>query len=115
MSSAPVTAVTVNYNAGPLLQGLVESLAGQPGLLRTVVVDNDSSDASLDFLAAAPHPALTLVRNPVNRGFGAACNQGAASAAGRYLLFINPDCRMQANALGRLSALLDANPELGMV
>jgi GT2 family glycosyltransferase len=115
MSAAPVTAVTVNYNAGPLLQGLVESLASQPGLLRTVVVDNASIDRSLDFLTAAPHPQVTLARNPVNRGFAAACNQGAASATGRYLLFINPDCRMPAGTLARLSALLDERPGVGML
>ncbi len=113
--TAGVTAVTVNYNTGALLRGLVESLLGQPGLLRMVVVDNASADHSLDFLAAAPHPEVTLARNPVNRGFGAACNQGAASAAGRYLLFINPDCRMPAGGLARLTALLERHPEVGAV
>jgi len=115
VTTTGVTAITVNYNAGPLLQGLVESLAGQQGLLRTVVVDNASHDGSLDFLAAGPHPQVTLVRNPANRGFGAACNQGAASAAGRYLLFINPDCRMPAGALARMVALMEAHPEAGVL
>ena len=114
MSAAAVTAVTVNYNAGPLLRGLVDSLAGQAGLVRTVVVDNASTDGSLAFLDA-PHPGVSVVRNPANRGFGAACNQGAAAASGRYLLFINPDCRMPAGALARLTAVLEAHPQVGMV
>jgi len=115
VSAAAVTAVTVNYNAGPLLRGLVESLAGQAGLVRTVVVDNASADGSLAFLESGVHPGVVLARNPVNRGFGAACNQGAASATGRYLLFINPDCRMPAGALERLVAVLEAHPETGML
>jgi hypothetical protein len=114
VSAAAVTAVTVNYNAGPLLRGLVESLAGQAGLVRTVVVDNASSDGSLDFLDAA-HPGVTVVRNPANRGFGTACNQGAAAASGRYLLFINPDCRMPAGALQRMVSVLEAEPQAGML
>jgi GT2 family glycosyltransferase len=114
VSAAAVTAITVNYNAGPLLQGLVESLAGQAGLVRTVVVDNASTDGSLGFLDAA-HPGVTVVRNPSNRGFGAACNQGAAAASGRYLLFINPDCRMPDGALKRLVSVLESRPEAGML
>ncbi|HEY4126610.1 MAG TPA: glycosyltransferase family 2 protein [Gammaproteobacteria bacterium] len=114
MSAAAVTAVTVNYNAGPLLRGLVESLVGQAGLVRVVVVDNASSDDSLAFLDTA-HPGVTVVRNPANRGFGTACNQGAAAASGRYLLFINPDCRVPAGALQRMVAVLEAHPEAGML
>ena len=115
MSAAAVTAITVNYNAGLLLRGLLDSLAGQAGLVRSVVVDNASQDGSLAFLDTAPHPGVTAVRNPVNRGFGPACNQGAAAASGRYLLFINPDCRMPEGALARLVAVLEANPDVGMV
>jgi hypothetical protein len=114
VSAAAVTAVTVNYNAGPLLRGLVESLVGQAGLVRVVVVDNASSDDSLAFLDTA-HPGVTVVRNPANRGFGTACNQGAAAASGRYLLFINPDCRVPAGALQRMVAVLEAHPEAGML
>jgi GT2 family glycosyltransferase len=114
VSAAAVTAVTVNYNAGPLLRGLVESLAGQTGLVRIVVVDNASTDGSLAFLDAA-HPGVTVVRNPSNRGFGAACNQGAAAASGRYLLFINPDCRMPTGALKRMVAVLESQPVVGML
>ncbi len=114
MSAAAVTAIIVNYNAGPLLRGLVESLSGQTGLVRTLVVDNASTDGSLGFQDAA-HPRVTVVRNPSNRGFGAACNQGAAAASGRYLLFINPDCRMPDGALRRLVSVLESRPEAGML
>ena len=114
MPRTAVTAVTVNYNAGPLLQGLVESLLADEGVARLVVVDNASRDASLGF-AALSDPRVSLIRNHENRGFGAACNQGAALAEGEYLLFINPDCRLPAGALKRLTALLDARRDAAML
>lgn len=112
MSAGEVSAVTVNYNTGPLLEGLLASLIDQPGLDGVVVVDNASHDASLTFLDS--YRGVRLVRNDTNRGFGAACNQGAALAQCRYLLFINPDCRMAAGSVQRLAALLDADPGIGM-
>ena len=115
MAEATVTAVTVNYNAGPLLAGLVQSLLAQGEIARVVVVDNGSRDGSLDFLTASPDPRVELIRNGQNRGFGPACNQGAARAVTSHLLFINPDCRMPAGALGRLTALLDSRPDAGML
>lgn len=114
MPRAAVTAVTVNYNAGPLLQGLVEALLTEEGIARVVVVDNASLDASLGF-SAFSDSRVTLISNPVNRGFGAACNQGAAAAEGEYLLFINPDCRLPSGALKRLTALLDARSDAAML
>lgn len=114
MPRAAVTAVTVNYNAGPLLQGLVESLLMVEGVARVVVVDNASRDASLGFPALSDS-RVTLIRNPVNRGFGTACNQGAAAAEGEFLLFINPDCRLPPGALGRLTVLLDARTDAAML
>lgn len=114
MSAVAVTAITVNYNAGPLLRGLVESLAGQTGLVRTVVVDNASRDGSLAFLEHATHPAVSVMRNAANRGFSAACNQGAAVAETPYLLFINPDCRPAPGALARLVDVMDHHPDVAM-
>ena len=110
-----VTAVTVNYNGGPVLRGLIGSLEKQPELARMVVVDNASRDDSLAGIAPGGDPALTLIRNGSNRGFAAACNQGAAEAKGKYLLFVNPDCRVPAGALQRLVEVLDSRPDAGMV
>ena len=48
------------------------------------------------------------LRNGENRGFGAACNQGAMIARGEYLLFLNPDAVLEgdsiAGAVGAMSS-----------
>lgn len=108
-----VSVVTVNYNAGPLLaEGVRQLLQAERDALEIIVVDNASADDSLSQL---PNDArLRVIRNADNRGFAAACNQGAALAQGEYLLFLNPDCHMDVAALDRLQDTLARHPEAGM-
>jgi GT2 family glycosyltransferase len=113
--AATVSAVIVNYNAGGILRDLAVALLSLPEVARVVVVDNASVDGSPERLADANRDRrFELLRNDVNRGFGAACNQGAARVDSPYLLFINPDCRIEADALQRLLAALRARPDAGM-
>ena len=60
---------------------------------KVVVVDNASTDSSLEGLAG-DHAELLLRRNSENLGFGAACNLGARLGQGDLLLFLNPDARL---------------------
>ncbi|WP_374602879.1 glycosyltransferase family 2 protein [Niveibacterium sp.] len=103
MTHGPLDVVIVNWNAGRQLQQCLDSLARVASLdgveLGTVaVVDNASSDGSADALVAGALP-LVVLRNPENRGFGAACNQGAAVCSSGFLLFLNPDTVLRADAL----------------
>lgn len=86
--------VIVNWNAGQQLRDCIASVgrASHDGfaLSGVVVVDNGSADDSLEGIEQLGVP-VTVVRNSINRGFAAACNQGAAQATGDYLLFLNPD------------------------
>ena len=61
---------------------------------------------SLDgLLAKLP---LKLIHNAENRGFSAACNQGAAGSTADFLLFLNPDTQLNAGCLERPAALFAA-------
>src|SRR5436305_1756817 len=75
-----VDIIIVNWNSARQLSDCLESIATtrQEGvsLQRVVVVDNASTDQSLAGLDRFPLP-LELIRNETNRGFAAACNQGA--------------------------------------
>lgn len=103
MSGLPsLHVVIVNWNSGTQLRECLRSLAaaGRRGLvLRAVtVVDNGSADGSADALHEAGLP-LRVVRNEENRGFAAACNQGARECQADYLLLLNPDTRLHAASL----------------
>ena len=111
--------VIVNWNAGDLLRRCLAALpaALDPSftLARVVVVDNASTDGSLTGLDTLPLP-LTIVRNATNRGFGAACNQGAAAGRADYLLFLNPDVYVGSRALSVPLRFLEdpAHAEIGV-
>lgn len=98
-----IDVVIVNWNAGPQLAEAVASIARYHDDLvsSVVVVDNASTDDSLARTGAITDLPfhLQVIHNAENRGFGAACNQGAALARSEYLLFLNPDTRLFMDSL----------------
>src|SRR5262249_22579785 len=55
---------------------------------------------------SAKRMSLEVVINADNRGFAAACNQGARRAKASLLLFMNPDVRVEADALETAAAYI---------
>lgn len=97
--------IIVNWNAGSQLAEVVSSIEKyHHGLvLSVIVVDNASTDDSLDrveTLQDLPFKLL-VIRNSENCGFGKACNLGAQHAKSGYLLFLNPDAALYADTLPR--------------
>ena len=103
---ASVAVVIVNYNAGPLLRKCVDSLLPCPLDIEIIVVDNASSDASLDRLQDLSQ--VCVIRSPANMGFAAACNIGVQASSAPFLLFLNPDCFFQPGTVATLSARLQS-------
>ncbi|WLW50643.1 glycosyltransferase family 2 protein [Streptomyces sp. YU58] len=101
--------VIVNWNTGRYLGECLRSIAradrSQLCVARIVVVDNASTDDSLRGLTAADIP-LEVVRNARNRGFAAACNQGAVQGCSDYVLFLNPDTRLYQDTLNVIGRFL---------
>ncbi|CAA9892262.1 Glycosyl transferase family 2 [Candidatus Methylobacter favarea] len=108
-----ISAVIVNYNAGALLHECIESLLKCPLRIEIIVVDNASSDGSLAALVDLPQ--VKIIRNIMNTGFSAGCNRGLASAHADYLLFVNPDCRVDTHAIDELLQALKSDESVGMV
>lgn len=94
-----VTAITVAFGSFGVIPEMVRSL---PAGLPLVIVDNGPDDG----LRAWAAEAGIEVRVPgANLGFGRGCNLGAEGVTTDFLLFINPDARLEP---GALDALLDA-------
>jgi N-acetylglucosaminyl-diphospho-decaprenol L-rhamnosyltransferase len=103
--------VIVNWNTGARLLECLQAIppaSPQSDLyLRLcVVVDNASQDGSADGLAGLPL-TLTLIRNTGNKGFAFAANQGAKVGQSAYILFLNPDTRLNPDSLVKALGFLD--------
>jgi len=115
--SFPSTSVLiVNYNAGGHLRACVESVLDATVVPNVIVVDNNSTDGSLDTLirSFADHPSLTVICNDKNDGFARACNTGIDRACSTYLLFLNPDCIIKKETIEQMIAVLEQDPSIGL-
>jgi GT2 family glycosyltransferase len=104
--SSRVAVVIVNLSAGALLERALEALARQTvPPARTIVVDNGSSDGSVEGLEER-FPGVEVIRKGVNAGFAAANNEGIRAAADcEWVALLNPDAFPEPEWL---EALLDA-------
>jgi len=112
-----ISALVVNHNAADFLPRCLASLraAARFGIdLETIVVDNASSDQSVERVHRE-FPEVFLESLPVNIGFGAANNHAARMARGDRLLLINADAWLDRDALLVLDRALNAEPKLGLV
>ena len=116
MQPADLAVIVVNYNAGDFLRRCMESLHGAAGDVRvqTVIVDNASKDGSPE-AAAAGHEDVELIRNPVNRGFAAAANQGIAATSAPLILLLNPDAEIIGGTLASLVKVARERPRAGAI
>ena len=108
-----VGAVVVSYNSAAYLPDCVRSLRSE-GLTDVVVVDNASSDGSVDAVRAAD-AGVRVVQTGANLGFGAAANRGVADCSGDYVLVLNPDTVVEPGTVKALSEALDRDPGLAVV
>lgn len=115
--TADVSVIIVNWNSSRLLRECLTSVQegerSSGAALETIVVDNGSEDDSLS--TVADYRDVVLISNAANLGFAAACNAGARAARGRYLLFLNPDCRMTGASVEACCSALRRDPSVGVV
>lgn len=104
-----ISIVIVNWNSGAYLGKCVASLREHAPEAQVIVVDNASSDGSLE-AALDRAPATVVVRHSENRGFAAACNAGWTMGSGDPVLFLNPDTESTPGSVQALARTLEENP-----
>jgi len=109
-----LSVVIVNYNVRPYLvqclQSVRRALDGIKG--EVFVVDNDSSDDSVEVLRR-DFPWVHLIANTENMGFARANNIAIRQSQGAYVLLLNPDTVVGADTFRSVLAFMDAHPEAG--
>src|SRR5688572_19840244 len=90
-TSPEVTVAIVAYQSGAFLQACLDALAAQTFAdFEAVVLDNDSTDGSIEALRL-PDARFRVERMGKNLGFAAANNVAARASSARFLATLNPD------------------------
>ncbi len=98
---ARAACVVVTYDALPWIERCLRSVDGR----ETVVVDNGSSDGTVD-LVRRRFPGVRVVESE-NRGLCAGWNTGIGRTAAEHVLLLNADAWLLEGALGALLGAAD--------
>jgi GT2 family glycosyltransferase len=79
-----------------------------------IVVDNKSEENGIFELEKQFHK-FKFIYNPVNGGFANGCNLGSKTAAGEFLLFLNPDTIASESEVVKILDIAKKNPSYGVV
>lgn len=80
--------------------------------IEVIVVDDCSPDDSFDVLSKVQ--GIRLLRNEQNQGFIRSCNNGAESARGQYLYFLNNDTEVTVGWVDELLRTFSEFPGTGL-
>jgi len=110
-----LSVVVVNWNLRDELEDCLEALRNQSHRdIEVVVVDNASTDGSRDVARRfADRLPLELIESPDNLGFSGAANRAIRRCDGRWLLSLNPDCRLAPDFLARLVTAAERDERAG--
>ena len=106
--------IIVNYNVKLMLeQCLISVMKASKGIAQEIIViDNNSTDQSLEYLKAK-FTNVNFIVNKENLGFSAANNQGIRISKGDYVLLLNPDTIVGENVLKESLEFMRNNPKAG--
>lgn len=109
-----LSVILINYNDKDNLKECLLSLQEHlsPSLAEILVVDNSSSDGSVDFLQQH-FPEVRLICNSENVGYARANNQGIRESRGKYILLLNTDTVVYPYTLNVLLEEIKANVRAG--
>lgn len=110
-----VSVLIVNWNGNHLLESCLESLRRQSHAPHEViVVDNGSTDGSVEFLRELLWPLLKTVFLPQNLGFSGGNNAGFAAVSGDILALMNNDVVADSEWIAAALSLFESE-RVGMV
>lgn len=105
--------VVVSYNTREHLRACLESVVREaPGEI--IVADNGSSDGSNE-MVRADFPAVRLIVDHTNPGYGGAANRAIATSAAPYALLLNSDVILPAGSIAAMARYMCEHERVGML
>lgn len=122
MTASLVAVVTLNWNGAVFLQECVDSILASdyPNIL-VIVVDNGSTDESLDLLEKlyGSNTAVTIIKNGENLGYSKGMNVGLEEGFKKmhadHCLVMNNDTRLDPHAITALVQVADRDDKTAFV
>lgn len=115
MAHSLVSVAIPSYNHARFLGDAVRSVLAQEGCdLELIVVDDGSTDGSLEVLKGIRDPRLRVIEQS-NQGAHAAINRGLREATGRFLAVLNSDDRWTPGRLRAALEVFEREPETVLV
>lgn len=111
-----ISVIIVNWNTKDLLKNSLASVYQTINnqVFEAIVVDNGSSDGSLEILRRDFSQAI-VISNAKNKGFGAANNQAFAVMKGKYALLLNTDAVLTAGAVAKVYDFAEKHDDAAIV
>jgi GT2 family glycosyltransferase len=115
MATVSCSVIVTNWNGRSDLEGCLPTLREQTHQdFEVIVVDNGSTDGSLELLEAE-FPEVRVIPLGENRGFATANNIGIREARGDYVALLNNDTEVDPLWLAELVASLERHPAAASV
>ena len=104
------TIIIPNYNGLSFMEPCFESLKEQTVRdFKVLVVDNGSTDGSVEWLKEHRVPSIFLKENT---GFSGAVNTGIRAADTPYVLLLNNDTRVEPGFVAAMERAMDQSPKI---
>lgn len=115
MNPPVITVLMSVYNGHRHLAESVSSILAQsfPDF-ELLIINDGSTDGSLEYLRSLADPRVVLIDQQPNRGLLATANRGLRIARGRYVAIMDQDDIAAPERLGRQFARLEAAPEIAL-
>lgn len=113
----PSTSILIlNYNGREHIESCLTSILAFTDVpYDVIVIDNGSTDGSVEYLREVEFDGMTLVENAENLGCPAARAQGMTLARGEYVLFLDNDTVVTHGWLRRLVEHCEDDPSVGIM
>jgi glycosyltransferase involved in cell wall biosynthesis len=116
MTTPTVSIVTPTFNRAGTLPRLWRSLREQPVPFEWIVVDDASTDSTPSVVQSIGDPRIVFARQEDNRGQNAARNTGVRLSRGTFIVFLDSDDELAADALqDAVQAIKNAPATVGAV
>lgn len=117
MSDYTVSLSVVTYNSERFMDGFFDSLEKHMSNVKyhLFVIDNGSTDKTVDRIKRHLNANITLIENSDNLGFGKAHNLILDRLKSKYHLIINPDITMNDDVVARMVRYMDVHEDIGIL